>query len=307
MKLFLTFLSSVVIAGPVHAAFFTNSPDADAFVRAAAGATNLNYGLAGALSVSGASSTNPTSGITNGVFDTFIRFSTAAVTNFNLLFGSNNWVITSATLQVTAQAPNNGIFNNGAGTFQIFWITNNNWTEGTGTPSTPTMNGICYTNEPTLLDSNSNVSLGTFSYSGATSGVLNFSLALPAAFVNAVSAGGEVGFYLTAASPGIGCVFTSRNFPTSPAAWPYLKISAVPVPGISGVNLSGTNVALSATNGAAGGTYYVLSSTNTVLPLSQWLPVATNVLAGNGNFIITVTNAMNAGTPGQQFFILQTQ
>jgi hypothetical protein len=305
VKFFLTVLCVAAVAGSSSAASFTNSPDADAFVRA--NAPTLNYGAAGALSVSGPSATNPNSGSTNGVFDTFIRFNTAAVTNFNLLFGSNNWGISGAILQLTAQAPNNGIFNNGAGAFQIRWIAGTNWTEGTGTPGTPTMNGICYTNEPGLLNSNANMSLGTFNYSGATSGVLNFSLALPAAFANAISAGGEVAFYLTAISPGTGFVFNSRNYTPASAAWPYLKISAEPPPGITGISLSGTDVVFAATNGAAGATYFVMSSTNVALPPRQWTPVATNLLTANGNFRITATNAAPARAPGWQFYLLQTQ
>jgi prepilin-type N-terminal cleavage/methylation domain-containing protein len=126
---------------------------------------------------------------------------------------------------------------------------------------------------------------------------------LPAAFVNDLKAGGEVGLYLTAIDPGTGFTFDSRSFATN-SARPFLEISAVPQPEISAVNLSGTNIVLAATNGVAGGAYFVLSSTNVALPLNQWTPVATNVPDGNGNFTITVTNA---DTSPQQFFILQTQ
>jgi hypothetical protein len=46
-------------------------------------------------------------------------------------------------------------------------------------------------------------------------------------------------------------------------------------------------------------------STDLALPLSQWTPVATNVLSANGNFSITVTNAVSAAIPCQ-FYILQS-
>ena len=300
MKFLSTLLLLVAITIPTRAAIFTNSADADAFVRA--NAPTANYGGAGSLSVSGSSSTNTAFGTTNGIADTFIRFSTAAmVASFNSLFGANNWVISGAKLQVTeVAAPNNSIFDQGKGAFEIYWIADDTWTEGTGMPNTPTTDGIVYTNEPVLLTNTA--SLGTFTNT-ATSVTVFFSLALPATFVSDALAGGEVTLFLTAIDPQIGFTFNSRSFGTT-SARPFLEISAVPVPGISAVNLSGTNVVLSATNGVAGGTYYVFSSTNLALPLSQWTPVATNVLSGSGNFTTTVTNA---NTTAQQFFILQTQ
>jgi formylglycine-generating enzyme required for sulfatase activity len=77
-------------------------------------------------------------------------------------------------------------------------------------------------------------------------------------------------------------------------------------PTIVATSLSGTNLVLSGSNGQSGGTYYVLSSTNVPLPLSQWGRVATNVLGSSGNFTITVTNTFTPSTP-QRFYMLQLQ
>jgi hypothetical protein len=303
MKHVLFFLTFVVIAIPMRAAIFTNSADADAFVRT--NAPTANYGGAGALSVSGSSSTNVVSGLTNGIADTFIRFNTSAmVANFNTLFGTNNWVISGAKLQVTETGtPNNNIFDQGKGAFQIYWVAGDTWTEGTGTPNLPTTDGIVFTNELVLLTNTA--SLGAFTNTG-TSVTLLFPLALSPAFVSDAQAGGEVTIFLTAIDPQTGFTFNSRSFGTV-SARPYLEISAVPRPGLTGISLSGTNVIIAATNGASGRTYYVLNSTNAALPLNKWLPVATNVLSASGNFSITATNAANAGAPWPQFFILQTQ
>jgi hypothetical protein len=304
MKLFLTLFASVMIAGSPRAAIFTNSASADSFVRSYA--PTLNYGGAGSLSVSGPTSTKG-SGVANGASDTFIRFNTAAmVMNFNFLFGTNNWSIISAKLRVTEMgAPPNGLFNRGTGAFEIRWIANDNWTEGTGTPMAPTTTGITYNDEPTLLNGGTDTSLGTFTNMGV-GGTENFPLALPATFTTDLKAGGEARLYLTAIDPSAGFTFNSRSFMTV-SARPFLEISAGPRPGISAINLSGTNMVLAATNDVAGRTYYVMNSTNAALPLNQWTPVATNVLTANGNFTITVTNAANANTPSPQFFILQTQ
>jgi formylglycine-generating enzyme required for sulfatase activity len=77
-------------------------------------------------------------------------------------------------------------------------------------------------------------------------------------------------------------------------------------PTIVGASLSGTNLVFGGSNGQSGGTYYVLTSTNLPLPLSQWTSVATNVLSASGNFTLTVTNTFTPGTP-QRFYMLQVQ
>ena len=65
-----------------------------------------------------------------------------------------------------------------------------------------------------------------------------------------------------------------------------------PPPGISGINLSGTDIVLACMNEATGGKYYALTSTNLALPLNQWTPVTTNVLNGSGNFSVMITNVV---------------
>ncbi|MDB6068652.1 MAG: hypothetical protein JWR26_4860 [Pedosphaera sp.] len=286
------------------AALFTNSASADSFVRAAA--PSLNYGGAGSLSVSGLSAVNG-SGVTNGAFDSFIRFNTAAmVANFNALFGTNDWVINGATLRVVEiGAPANTLFNRGVGSFEIRWIANDAWTEGTGTPTAPTTNGICFTNEAALLNSSTDASLGIFTNAGIDT-TLSFPPSLPTALVNDLGAGGEAGLYLTAVDAGIGFTMDSRSFVTN-SARAVLEISAVPRPGIAGIQAAGADLVLTATNGAVGGTYYVMSSTNLMLPLSQWLQASANVPVTNGNFSIIITNAASAVTNGEHFFILRAR
>lgn len=304
MKCCLTIVSLAILADSAGAAVFTNSVSVDSFVRAAA--PTLNYGGAGALSVSGSGSANG-SGVTNGVFDSFFRFNTVEmVTSFNSLFGPNNWVINGVKLRVTELgAAANPIFNRGIGAFEIRWIANDNWTEGAGTPNGPATTGINYNDEPALLNSGTDVSLGAFTNAGVDA-AQSFPLALSTAFVNDLRAGGEVGFYLTALDAGIGFTFDSRSFGTV-SARPFLEISTVPTLGIAAINLTGTDVVLAGTNAAAGGAYYVLSSTNVALPLNEWAPVATNVPVANGDFTITVLNAANTNGPARQFFIIQTQ
>jgi uncharacterized repeat protein (TIGR03803 family) len=73
---------------------------------------------------------------------------------------------------------------------------------------------------------------------------------------------------------------------------------------IVSITSSGTDLMINANNGQSGGTYLTLTSINLALPLSQWTPVATNLLSETGDFTITLTNAVNHRVP-QSFYILE--
>ncbi len=75
---------------------------------------------------------------------------------------------------------------------------------------------------------------------------------------------------------------TTTNLSTgSSLSFTMSRVAAAAVapspPLISGVDFSGGTLTLQGTNGALGGTYYVLWSTNLSVPLSQWPRLATNV------------------------------
>lgn len=301
MKLFFTTLILTIGVACSRAALFTNVITIDAFVRS--NAPTANYGAAGSLSVSGTTATNSL-GTVNGVADSFIRFNTAAlVTTLNSQFGSGNWVINGVSLRVVEiGAPNNSIFTRGKGAFNAFWVSNDDWTEGTGMPMTPTTDGIVYTNEVSLLTNV--VSLGTFTNSAANS-TNSYPLALPAAFTEDISAGGSVGLYLTPASPEIGFTFNSQNFSMT-AQRPLLIVSAIRKPGALSISLSPTNFIITASNGSAGQTYVIMTSTNLLSPIDQWTPVTTNIPQADGSFTVTNSIAPGADTPAQQYFLLQT-
>jgi hypothetical protein len=75
-------------------------------------------------------------------------------------------------------------------------------------------------------------------------------------------------------------------------------------PGITNFSLVGGNVVIRGTNGQAGETYYLLTTTNLTKPRNQWKTVATNVLgASNYTFIGTNTVTPNLG---QQFYMLSS-
>jgi hypothetical protein len=82
--------------------------------------------------------------------------------------------------------------------------------------------------------------------------------------------------------------------------------TSLPTPGVTGFELAGASLIFSATNGLAGGTYYVLTSSNLTTPLNQWVPVFTNLLSTGGNFTLTASNAFVPGSP-RQFYVLRVQ
>jgi hypothetical protein len=77
----------------------------------------------------------------------------------------------------------------------------------------------------------------------------------------------------------------------------------IPAPLITGLSTDGTNLFLNIANGITNGVVTVLTGTNLVLPLTNWTAMTTNV-ATNGNFAVTVGNAVNPMVP-VQFFILR--
>jgi hypothetical protein len=70
------------------------------------------------------------------------------------------------------------------------------------------------------------------------------------------------------------------------------------------MNLSGTTLFISATNGTAGGTWALLQSTNLALPLSQWQTNGIGSFDANGNLSTSITNTAKNQ---QEFYILKDQ
>jgi autotransporter-associated beta strand protein len=115
-------------------------------------------------------------------------------------------------------------------------------------------------------------------------------------------------------APGYSGTFTTVALPILPVplAWTnrlsvdgsiavFSTAPATP-PGFNSVTAAGNNLVLSGTNGPANTSYYVLSSTNVVLPMANWTRVATNQFDTSGNF--NLTNPINPATP-QLFYRLQ--
>jgi PKD repeat protein len=73
---------------------------------------------------------------------------------------------------------------------------------------------------------------------------------------------------------------------------------------VNSIGLSGANLIVNGNNPFVGGTYVTLMSTNPAQSLNLWTPIGTNVVATNGNFNFTVTNAVSGP---RRFYILRLQ
>jgi len=263
-------------------------PDNDSFVRSAT--PTSNYGAGGALSVSGAASTNDL-GQQNGLFNSLILFPlTNVITSFDETFGAHNWLITRVRLILNeSAAPMNSIFNRGVGAFEVFWIASNNWIEGTGKPNMPTTDGVAWQDLTTILNSNLDTSLGMFTNAGVD-GAEFFSLALADRFISGIRQAGEVALRLTAASPNVGFTFNSRNFGNTNAQ-PLLEVTATtdPKAQIESITITGTNILIQFST-ISNWTYHVQGASglgSAWSNLHTFSPQSTN---GHASFVDGVTN-----------------
>lgn len=88
----------------------------------------------------------------------------------------------------------------------------------------------------------------------------------------------------------------------------YSAISSTatnPPPAAVRINVAASagNLTLSGTGGTAGGTYYVIGTTNLTLPVAQWTVLSTNSFDGSGNFNVNVP--VTATKPAQFLRIKQ--
>ena len=167
-KSLLIVLSGLAPCLSARAATSSSNPTQDALVTAAN--PTSNYGGAGALGAAAAAV------LPQGEFDSLLQFNLAAAkASFDSAFGAGLWAIDGMTLQLTATAPNNSIFNgfgagpgatniNFAGQFAVKWMQNDSWTEGNGTPaSASTTGGVTFSTLPIFV-SGADESLGIFSF-----------------------------------------------------------------------------------------------------------------------------------------------
>jgi hypothetical protein len=114
---------------------------------------------------------------------------------------------------------------------------------------------------------------------------------------NATSYSGSFGS-ITPATPGGGLTWDKSRLGSGIIG--VMAGKSGPVPG--NVHIDDGNFIFSGTGGPDNGTYYVLTSTNLLMPLPGWMPIATNTYDNSGNF--SVTDKLNANNP-QMFYIIE--
>ncbi len=169
------------------------------------------------------------------------------VSSLNSTYGAGNWTVSNVTLTFSSSnaTQNNSRFGVGSGTFDIYWVANDNWAQSRGTPTDRQLNPV-YASSATALQSwaGSQALLGAESFDASGNPaylLLSYSLALGSSFVNDIlsastSSNSDLSLYLMATSDTIGmAVFTGGQM-NQGATLPALsfdvvtKTSPVPVP-----------------------------------------------------------------------------
>jgi hypothetical protein len=87
---------------------------------------------------------------------------------------------------------------------------------------------------------------------------------------------------------------------------PAMLIVNTPVPqsaNLGTISVSGKNITMTGSNGAAYGTYHVLTTTDITVPISSWQVLTNGLFDANGNFTVTVPIT---GGAAQQFYALRS-
>lgn len=223
-------ISAMPFAGDAQSSYIVNN-SSGSFLSG--NAPTLNYGSAGTFAISPASAAK-------GEFDSVLMFNTsAAVSQFNNLWGVGNWAITGLMLSLASNFPtqgesiNNPIFNNiNGGSFGIDWLANNNWSAGSGGgmggTGYPNNNSVSFDYISTLF-ANGSDSLGLFTYTPpGNQSYQNYNLPLDGNLVSGAEAGGAVSlyFYVPAGSQ-TSYLFNSQNFASN---HPEFTLTATPTP-----------------------------------------------------------------------------
>jgi hypothetical protein len=203
-------------------------PAADAFVSSASAGSN--YGGAGGLAVS--------ANLANGQLTSLLGFVLAnAKTQFDATYGAGQWVVQSASLQLTAAFPQAITFNSpsAAGTIAATWQANDAWVEGTGTPISPGSVGVTWNTLPSLVGAGDQ-SMGSLAYNGSTGGTATYPLTVSSGFGADLLGGSPATLRLSAGDAQVSGVFNSRSY-TNPPSRPVLNVTAAAVPEPTGAAL----------------------------------------------------------------------
>lgn len=208
--------------------------------------TSDGWGWAGgAGGVQGSGAVTNAGGASSPANETFkFKGVGASVDTWNRNYGVGNWAISNVqlTFYSSYSVQNNSRFGRGSGTFDIYWVANDNWAQTKGTSTDRQLNPIYASSGPDLLAwSGSQALLGSKTFTLGASGYvgLTFSLDAQTAFLNDIysaSAAGNpsVSLYLMATSDTLGMIiFTGGQ--SQPLPTMTFDVVSVPEPGVSGL------------------------------------------------------------------------
>lgn len=283
---------------------YTTTTSADAFLATGSSnnpvgsdLTGLNFGAAGTLAIAPSTAAK-------GEFQSVLQFDLAgAVTLFNTTYGTNGWIITGISLELTSNygtsgvQPNNPIFNViSGGNFVIEWLSTNDWPEGTGTPNLPTTDGVTYDSLSDFLLVDHQI-LCTNTYSPPGNNVpVTYALPLNTNVVSDITNGGDVSLLFYAADNQIGYLFNSHEYGRGND--PLIQVTAAPLLEITSACF--TNGVFHLT-GVGGDDMQYQVEANTNMATTNWITLGTVTADGSGAIEFDDANATNRA---QEFYRL---
>jgi hypothetical protein len=135
----------------------------------------------GAGGVQGSLAITNTGGYALAANETFKFNVGSVVDSLNTTYGAGNWAISNPTLTFASSysTQNNSRFGIGSGSFDIYWVANDNWTQSKGTTTDHQLNPVYATSQSSLDTwAGSSALLGSESFAVQSSGYVNLSYSL---------------------------------------------------------------------------------------------------------------------------------
>ena len=165
------------------------------------------------------------------------------VDSLNTTYGAGNWNVANASLSFTSSysVQNNSRFGIGSGTFDIYWMGNDDWAQSKGTPADRQLNPVYASNAAALQSwagSSSLLASETFTVPAGGSGYvsLSYSLASDSSFfsdilsASATGTNKEASFYLMSTADTLGMIIFTGGQGQALPTLSFDVVSVTPVP-----------------------------------------------------------------------------
>jgi len=172
------------------------------------------------------------------------------VDSLNTTYGAGNWNVANASLSFTSSysVQNNSRFGVGSGTFDIYWMGNDDWAQSKGTPTDRQLNPVYASNATALQSwagSTSLLASETFAVPAGGSGYvsLSYSLASNSSFfadilsASATGTNKEASFYLMSTADTLGMIIFTGGQGQALPTLSFDVVSVIPVPEPESISL----------------------------------------------------------------------